>query len=187
MPILCSPGMDWPTSAMNGGFRPPGALCMAQHITCSAPPSPRLLSTLSCSGHRSYRRSEPHRCPVGYANLKRTIEPCTYTRTRVKEVGSSNFGPHEGEHWIASVVFRRTRREVVPKSASGKSNIRGARIWKHCFRHVHSCIGEALEPAIGLTGRIVGYSEVGTTFISNSVCELCGRFRRVHRFGKLSI
>jgi len=27
--------------------------------------------------------------------------------------------------------------------------------------------------------RLVGYSEVGTTSISNSVCELCARFRRV--------
>ena len=46
--------MDWPTSAMSGGFRPPGALRKAQHITCSAPPSRRLSSTLSYSGHRSY-------------------------------------------------------------------------------------------------------------------------------------
>ena len=54
MPMLCSRGMDWPTSATSGGFRPPGVLCMAQHITCSAPPSRRLSSTFSCSGHRSY-------------------------------------------------------------------------------------------------------------------------------------
>jgi len=26
MPVLCSRGMDWPTWAMSGGFRPPGAI-----------------------------------------------------------------------------------------------------------------------------------------------------------------
>jgi hypothetical protein len=32
MPMLCSRRMDWPTSAMSGGFRPPGALRQTQHI-----------------------------------------------------------------------------------------------------------------------------------------------------------
>jgi hypothetical protein len=113
--------MGWPTSATSGGFRPPGTLCKAQHITCSAPlhvgcrvPSPavgtgRTPTFGTASMSRRIRKSEAY-----HSNL------APIRRTRLKEVGSSNFGPHEGGHWIASVVFRRTRREVVPKSVWGK-------------------------------------------------------------------
>src|SRR5438128_281202 len=31
------------------------------------------------------------------------------------------------------------------KSVSGKSNIRGTRIWKRCFRRVHTRVGKTLE------------------------------------------
>jgi hypothetical protein len=43
MLMLCSWRMDWPTSAMSGGFRPSDALGKAQHIVVSVPPSRRVV------------------------------------------------------------------------------------------------------------------------------------------------
>src|SRR5260370_39979441 len=87
--------MDWPTSAISGGFRPPGALCKAQYILDPYPFTSRCRVTLSCSGHRSYsdvrnRIDVPSDTPI--RSVPSNLAPIR--RTSVKDVGGFNYGPH---------------------------------------------------------------------------------------------